>query len=209
MIRLSGLIVLAAIVAGVSGTAWAEPIVFTAHLDGASEEPPNASTGTGFSRVTIDLVAHTLHVQVSFADLLGTTTAAHIHAATAVPGAGTTGVATQLPLFTDFPVGVTGGSYDFTFDTSMASTFNPSYVADNGGDAAGAESALAASMAAGDRVFEHSYDRGPGRRDPRLPPGGPRARQRPYDGHRYPRRARLRPPVDPAGRAVGIGAMTI
>ena len=39
----------------------ARALTFTATLDGPSEEPPNASLGTGFATVEIDLVAHTLY----------------------------------------------------------------------------------------------------------------------------------------------------
>ena len=153
MFRLAGLIMLAAVVAGASGTAQAEPIIYTAVLSGAAEEPANASPGTGFARVAIDLIAHTLRVQVSFADLLDGTSVAHIHAATAEPGVGVAGVATQTPRFEGFPVGVTSGSYDNTFDTTLASTFNPAYVTAQGGTAAGAEAALASSLAAGTSYF--------------------------------------------------------
>ncbi|WP_390677815.1 CHRD domain-containing protein [Aquisphaera giovannonii] len=47
--------------------------------------PPNATAGTGFARVELDTVGHTLHVEVTFSGLLGATTAAHIHAATDEP----------------------------------------------------------------------------------------------------------------------------
>ena len=66
---------------------------------------------TGFATVVYDDLAHTLSVDASFSGLLGTTTAAHIHAATAVPGVGTAGVATQTPSFVGFPLGVTSGTF--------------------------------------------------------------------------------------------------
>jgi len=135
----------------VGGTqnAHAVPIVYTATLDGASEFPPNASPGTGFARVEFDTAARTMKVQVTFQDLIGTTTASHIHAATTVPGTGTAGVATTVPTFPGFPLGVTSGTYDNWFDTSLLSTYNPTFVTANGGTAAAAEAALAASLAAG------------------------------------------------------------
>jgi hypothetical protein len=124
-------------------------ITYDANLSGPSESPPNASPGTGFAEVDVDSVANTMRVQVSFSGLLGTTTASHIHAATTVPGTGTAGVATTTPYFTGFPIGVTSGIYDQTFDMTLASSYNPSYVTANGGTTAGAEAALFASMAAG------------------------------------------------------------
>jgi hypothetical protein len=127
----------------------AAPIIYVANLDGPSESPPNASPGTGFAEVTLDLALHTLEVNVTFTGLLGTTTAAHIHAATASPGTGTAGVATQTPTFTAFPLGVTSGTYDHTFDLTLDSTYNPSFETANGGTTAGAEAALAQALADG------------------------------------------------------------
>ena len=51
-------------------------------------------------------------------------------------------VATTTPTFPGFPPGVTSGTYDNTLDTSLASAFNPAFVTDHGGTAAGAETAL-------------------------------------------------------------------
>jgi hypothetical protein len=129
--------------------AHAAPIVYTAPLSGAAESPPNNSPGTGSTRVTLDVAAHTLRIQVSFGDLLGPTTAAHIHACTATPGVGTAGVATQVPTFNDFPLGVTTGTYDRTFNTLDAATYNPSFVTANGGTPATAEARLAECLGAG------------------------------------------------------------
>src|SRR5438128_2262197 len=86
--------------------------VFRADLSGPAESPPNSSPGTGTSIITLDLSGNTLRVQTVFSGLLGTTTASHIHSATAVPFTGTAGVATQVPTFSAFPLGVTSGSMD-------------------------------------------------------------------------------------------------
>lgn len=123
--------------------------IYTAILSGTNESPQNASPGTGFATVTLDSILNTMRVQVSFSGLLGTTTAAHIHASTAVPFTGTTGVATTTPTFAGFPSGVTSGTYDNTLDMTMASSYNPSYVTNNGGTPAGAETALFSGIAAG------------------------------------------------------------
>src|SRR5437868_2306803 len=87
--------------------ACASTITYTASLSGPAESPPNASPGTGFATVTYDPVTHLLGVNVSFAGLLGTTTASHIHCCTTVPFTGPAGVATQVPTFSGFPLGVT------------------------------------------------------------------------------------------------------
>lgn len=145
----SVLVAAAVAAAGLGVRAEAAIVSYEAFLDGPSESPPNASPGTGFAMVDIDITAHTLRVQASFSGLIGTTTASHIHAPTAVPFMGTASVATQTPTFSGFPLGVTSGTYDMTFDTSVASTWNAPYVTANGGTALGAEAAFAAALADG------------------------------------------------------------
>jgi hypothetical protein len=132
----------------------AVPLTFSAHLSGAAEDPPNASPGVGFALVTIDVTAHTLSVEAWFADLEGTTTAAHVHCCTAVPLAGNIGVATQVPSFGGFPIGVSAGSYGPTvFDLTMPSSFSPGFLMASGGDVALAELALFNGMAEGRSYF--------------------------------------------------------
>lgn len=130
--------------------ARAVPIEFTATLSGAAESPANASAGTGFADVFYDATTHLLSLQITFSGLSGTTTASHIHAATAVPGAGTAGVATTTPTFAGFPLGVTSGFYSVILDLTLLSSYNPAYVTANGGTAATAESALMSAMFQGE-----------------------------------------------------------
>ena len=120
------------------------------NLNGPSESPPNASPGTGSASITFDLVAHTFFIDLTFSGLTTNTTAAHVHSATAVPGTGTAGVATQTPYFVFFPIGVTSGTYTQTFDTSLTSFYNSAFVTANGGTAASAEAALFAGINAGE-----------------------------------------------------------
>ncbi|MDX1655390.1 MAG: CHRD domain-containing protein [Candidatus Competibacteraceae bacterium] len=148
MKRLSSLTMVAVATLAMMTSAQAIPIAYTASLDGASEAPPNTSPGSGTSRVVIDTTANTLRVTFEFTDLIGDTTAAHIHGPTATPGAGTAGVITALPFFPGFPTGVTSGSYDMTFDTTANATFSPNFISTVGSVAA-AEAALADSLAAG------------------------------------------------------------
>ena len=135
----------------IAHAASAAPITVRAFLDGPSEATPNASPGTGTALVTFDSVAHTMQVDVSFADLIGTTTAAHIHCCIAPPGVA--GVASQTPSFVGFPLGVTGGTYSELFDMTLASSFNPAFVTGNGGTVAAAEAALFAGLLAGTAYF--------------------------------------------------------
>lgn len=118
---------------------------FFGSLFGFNENPPNASPGHGSAIVTYDSVAHSLNIDVMFADLVGVTTAAHIHCCVDPPG--NVGVATQVPSFAGFPVGVTSGTYNNTFDLTLDSSWNATFLTNNGG-AAGAEAALFAGMLA-------------------------------------------------------------
>jgi hypothetical protein len=133
--------------------ASASIVTYDAVLLGPSEAPPNASPGTGFAEIVIDDVLQTMRVIATFSGLAGTTTASHIHCCTAVPGAGTAGVATQVPNFLDFPLGVTSGSYDHTFDMSLASSYNPAFVTANGGTVSSAFSALLAGLDDGEAYY--------------------------------------------------------
>lgn len=139
---------LAIIAVCLAWSADAVPITYRATLSGTAEDPPNASPGTGSALVTIDTAANDLHVMFSFADLLGTTTAAHIHGPTAMPLDGIAGVVTTTPTFPGTPLGVTTGSYDQSFDLTLASTFNSAFVTAQGG-VPEASAALAAALAEG------------------------------------------------------------
>jgi hypothetical protein len=119
---------------------------FDATLSGLNEASPNASPGTGSAIVLYDSLAHSLEVKVTFADLTAVNTAAHIHAATAVAGTGTAGVATTTPTFTGFPSGVTSGTYDHIFDLTLSSSFSSAFVTANGGNVGSAEAALASAL---------------------------------------------------------------
>ncbi len=153
MMRSAGLVLAAFALLGVAPSAWAGPIVYHASLSGPNEATPNDSPGTGFAIVTFDDVANTLRVQVTFSGLTAETTAAHIHAPTEVPFEGTAGVATMTPSFVGFPLGVTAGSMDETYDTTQESTWNPAYITANGGTAAGAQAAFGMALAEGRAYF--------------------------------------------------------
>jgi len=123
--------------------------VYYGTLSGAIEVPANNSAGVGKTVITIN--GNLMQVHITFSGLTGTTTASHIHAPTAVPlsPTSTAGVATTTPTFTDFPLGVRAGTYDHTFDMTLASSYNPAYVTANGGTPALAFVALKTAIAAG------------------------------------------------------------
>lgn len=131
----------------------AQSITYSVLLSGPSESPPNASPGTGFGTVIVDTTAHTLEIHVTFSGLTGTTTAAHIHSATAFPLTGTAMVATTTPSFSGFPLFVTAGAFDNTLDMTLASSYNAAFITANGGTTASAEAALAAGIANGNAYF--------------------------------------------------------
>lgn len=123
-----------------SGTAKADLLVFTTTLTGAQEVPPTGSPGIGSALVSIDTVTNLMTVNVAFAGLVSPTTVAHIHCCAGVGG--TASPATTVPTFPGFPTGVTTGVYLQTFDLTLASSFNPAFIAASGGTVAGARAAF-------------------------------------------------------------------
>ena len=133
--------------------AMAGTTIYNAVLTGIAEAPPNASPGTGFAIVTMDDTAFTMRVQSIFAGLIGNVSAAHIHCCTIAPGAGTAGVATMTPTFAGFPSGTTSGTYDVTFDMTSATSWNASYITNNGGTTGSAFAALQNGLNGGSAYF--------------------------------------------------------
>ena len=135
--------------------AQAAIVVYNVNMSGPNEAPPNASPGIGSGTVTFNTDLVTMKIDVNFSGLTGNVTAAHIHAATAVAGVGTAGVATQTPSFTGFPAGagVTSGSYLNTFDMTLASSYNAAYITANGGTVGSAFNALLTAAADGKAYF--------------------------------------------------------
>ena len=125
---------------------------YAVRLTGANEIPANNSPATGFGVVDFSTTTHLLTVNINFGGLTGTTTAAHIHCCVTTPGTNA-GVATTVPTFPNFPLGVTSGTYNVTLDMTQASTWNPAFLTANGGTPAGAEAALAAAILAGSQAY--------------------------------------------------------
>jgi len=132
-----------------AANATATPIEFLANLTGPKESPPNASPGIGSATAIFDLANHTLELHVIFSGLTSPTIAAHIHAPTPFRFSGKAGVATQVPFFDGFPIGVTSGTYDHTFDTSDSAFYNPDFITNNGGTVDAAEAVFASALADG------------------------------------------------------------
>lgn len=152
---------LAALLAAAAPPCLAVQITTATPLAGSQENPPNASPGTGFAVVTLDTTAHQLRVSVNFSGLTSNTTMAHIHCCVNAPA--NVGVATTVPAFVGFPLGVTSGSLDQIYDTTQPAIWNPTFVTNNGGTPLGAEAALAAALAAGRAYFNiHTVNFPPG-----------------------------------------------
>jgi len=130
-----------------AGPSRAHELIFTAVLTGANENPLNASGGDGTAIITFDLDLFSMRLQTVFAELSGNVTASHIHCCTSPPG--NVGVATQTPTFTGFPLGGTFGAYDHTFDMTLASSYNASFITANGGTVSSAFTALLAGATDG------------------------------------------------------------
>ncbi len=133
-------------------TTSAMPIEFVANLMGANEIPPTGSPATGQATVFLDPVAQTIQVNVTFSGLTTDTTAAHIHCCLPSPEALVNiGVATTVPAFPGFPLGVTAGTYSSAVLSLLdPGTYNTTpvtgFVATHGGTIAGAEAALVAGI---------------------------------------------------------------
>jgi hypothetical protein len=127
--------------------AHAAILTFEAELTGGQENPPNASPGSGQGRVEIDTVLRTLRLDLSFMNLLAGTTASHIHCC--APPSGNAGVATQVPTFVGFPLGVTSGTYSQTFDMTLPSSWNPAFILAQGGTPMSAFDVLVLNLLAG------------------------------------------------------------
>ena len=134
------------------GAAHATTIQYAATLSGANEDPANSSLATGFTTVLIDDETNMMTVKATFSGLSGPSTASHIHCCTPDPFEGKAGVATALPTFPDFPLGVTSGSYTETFDLLSLSTYNAGFVTNHGGGVESARLAFLAGLAS-DRAY--------------------------------------------------------
>jgi hypothetical protein len=118
------------LLAGGAAPALAHEHFFDVVLSGSGI---SGSPGSGTALVTLDLDLITARVEASFAGLLGTTLETQINCCTAVAGAGTAMAAMASPSPAGFPLGVTSGSYDITYDLTEAATYNPAFIAASGG----------------------------------------------------------------------------
>ena len=126
-------------------------IHLSVNLIGSNEVPPSGSLATGVASVDLDTTAQTLTGHIVFSGLGTNTTASHIHCCLASPflTGVNVGVATVVPAFPGFPIGVTSGTDDFLLHLDSASAYNPAFITAQGG-LANAEAAFIAGLIAGE-----------------------------------------------------------
>ncbi len=150
--------------------AHATLIHFQFNLSGANEVPPTPSLGTGVVELDLDTTAQTLAGNIVFSGLGFPTTAAHIHCCLPSPflTGMNVGVATLLPAFPGFPIGVMSGTDNFLLHLDLASAYNPQFVTAQG-SVANAETAFIAGLIAGETYLNIHTGPGPA---PNGFPGG-------------------------------------
>lgn len=124
--------------------AQATPMTFGGVLSGSNEVPPTNSPATGSVTVVLDPSAQTLAINTTFSGLTSNDVAAHIHCCAPL---GTNAiVATTMPAFTGFPLGVTAGTFGQSFSLTDPTLYSTGFVTAHGGTVAGAEAALIAGI---------------------------------------------------------------
>jgi hypothetical protein len=128
----------------------AATLTFAANLSGANENPAVMTPGTGNVTVVLDDVVKTLQISGMFSNLTSNTTAAHIHCCVPL---GTNIVPSTVPVLPGFPLGVTNGTFSALLDLLTLASYNPPFVAANGGTAASAAMALIMGIETGQAYF--------------------------------------------------------
>jgi hypothetical protein len=124
-------VVALAIATAPSAVCRAADQVYFGDLSWANEVPPAAgSAGTGRAVVIFSPDTKMLRIQATFSGLTSGTVASHIHCC--ISATPTAPVATTTPYFPGFPTGVTSGTYDNTFDMTLASSYNAAFVTAQG-----------------------------------------------------------------------------
>jgi hypothetical protein len=112
--------------------------VYTATLLGSNEVPPTSSLATGFGTFTLN--GNLFSIDESFTGLTSPATAAHIHCCAPV------GVNAIVAVpFNAFP-NTTSGTFMTTVDLSLAGTYDPGFITQEGGTVALAEAGFIAAL---------------------------------------------------------------
>jgi hypothetical protein len=112
--------------------------VYTATLLGSNEVPPTSSPATGFGTFTLN--GNLFSINESFTGLVAPATAAHIHCCAPV------GVNAIVAVpFNTFP-NTTSGTFITTVDLSLAGTYDPGFITQEGGTVSLAEAGFIAAL---------------------------------------------------------------
>jgi CHRD domain/PEP-CTERM motif len=149
MTRLSASLSLAALLAAWAPASHAAIVVYESTL---GAELPGA-LGSGTLELTYDSTLHTLGIDTAWSGISGTTTVAHIHCCTALPGTGFAGVAVTPVTLPGFPVGLSSGTYTYLVDLGQTLSYTTAFLAASGGTTPGAEARLIAGLDAGVAYF--------------------------------------------------------
>jgi hypothetical protein len=115
--------------------------VFTTTLSGLNEIPnPVITTGRGTATVALFNASNSIRITGNFQNLSSPTLFGHLHCC--VPRTANTPVAIEYTDNPAFPLGVTSGSFDVTYDLLSASTYSTAFLNNNGGTAVLARAAL-------------------------------------------------------------------
>ena len=137
------------VLVGSSSTANAAVITWSTALDGGQENPPTASTATGFGTVMFDNVTNVLTLDLAWSGLSGPGMQSHIHCCVAPTG--NAGIAVDMWLVpTPQPA---SGSFNRVFDLDTQNPFRAAFVAANGGTVFSAFAALSAAMDGGNAYY--------------------------------------------------------
>jgi hypothetical protein len=160
LIPLPALILAAALILPAPAS-HAVPIPFGGILSGANEVPVVNSPGAGTAVVVLDPTAQTIQIIAAFFGLSSNTTMAHIHCC--APLGTNAGVATTVPAFDGFPLGMTQGAYlSPLFSLGDPSFYNPAFITMQGG-LANAAAALTAGILGEQTYFNiHTMNFPPG-----------------------------------------------
>jgi CHRD domain len=112
---------------------------------GALEAPPNASPASSIVTLEVSGDLSRVFVDAPFRDLTGATVDAHIHCCTTTPFSGVAPVAVP---FQGFPTGVRAGTYTGAVPLGAETSYDPAFLAANGGTPQGAAAALLDAIAA-------------------------------------------------------------
>lgn len=120
--------------------------VLTGVFSGSQEAPPVTTPGTRTGTVTLNDTNTAMSISIVFSGLTSPTQAGHIHCCSA-PGANSSvAIGFNAPAF---PLGVQSGSFDQTFDLTLASNYTSAFLTASGGTADLARARLVTGLQSG------------------------------------------------------------